>query len=167
MLNFTFKVLPFGSRSYLSAAGLYFWRRASGSGFKLSFLTFPVAHDCSAIMTCVTSVRYFQFASMGRCRRPFPRHAVFAKVILLSPYLFLFIADGLSQLIHRKVQDNTLLELKICRGGAGYIPSPLCGWYFALFQGWSWTGTSCEGNPRHTCEMHGSVAEPVQMFDNV
>ena len=48
MLNFTFKVLPFGSRSYLSAAGLYFWRRASGSGFKLSFLTFPVAHDCSA-----------------------------------------------------------------------------------------------------------------------
>jgi ribonuclease HI len=37
----------------------------------------------------------------------------------LSPYLFLFVADGLSCLIKRKVQEGTLRELHICRRAPG------------------------------------------------
>lgn len=37
----------------------------------------------------------------------------------LPPYLFLFIADGLSKLINRRVQLNMLQELRICRGAPG------------------------------------------------
>ena len=78
------------------------------------------------VMTCVTSVRY-SVRFNGSASPPFSPTRGLRQGDPLSPYLFLFIADGLSQLIHRKVQDNTLLKLKICRGGAGYIPSPLRG----------------------------------------
>lgn len=37
----------------------------------------------------------------------------------LSPYLFLFVADGLSKLIDRKVQMGHMQELKICRAAPG------------------------------------------------
>jgi hypothetical protein len=34
---------------------------------------------------------------------------------LLSPYLFLFVADGLSQILQQEVESGALHELKICR----------------------------------------------------
>jgi len=34
----------------------------------------------------------------------------------LSPFLFLFVADGLSTLLQKKVQDRSLQDLKVCRG---------------------------------------------------
>lgn len=37
----------------------------------------------------------------------------------LSPYLFLFVADGLSQLINRKIREDSLEELKVCRSAPG------------------------------------------------
>jgi hypothetical protein len=37
----------------------------------------------------------------------------------LSPYLFLFVADGLSKLISKKVESQSLQELRICRGAPG------------------------------------------------
>jgi hypothetical protein len=37
----------------------------------------------------------------------------------LSPYLFLFVADGLSKLIQQEVSNNHLKELKICRRSPG------------------------------------------------
>ena len=37
----------------------------------------------------------------------------------LSPFLFLFVADGLSTLLQKKVQDRSLQDLKVCRGTPG------------------------------------------------
>jgi len=37
----------------------------------------------------------------------------------LSPYLFLFVADGLSTLIKSKVNAGTIQELKVCRNAPG------------------------------------------------
>jgi hypothetical protein len=37
----------------------------------------------------------------------------------LSPYLFLFVADGLSTLINRKVETSAMKELIICRNAPG------------------------------------------------
>jgi hypothetical protein len=37
----------------------------------------------------------------------------------LSPYLFLFVADGLSKIIHHEVNMGKLKELQISRRGPG------------------------------------------------
>jgi hypothetical protein len=37
----------------------------------------------------------------------------------LSPYLYLFVAHGLSKLINRKVEVQALQELHICKGAPG------------------------------------------------
>jgi hypothetical protein len=37
----------------------------------------------------------------------------------LLPYLFLFVADGLCKLISKKVESQSLQELRICRGAPG------------------------------------------------
>jgi hypothetical protein len=70
------------------------------------------------VMTCVTSVRY-SVRFNGVATPPFSPSRGLRQGDPLSPYLFLFVADGLSQLIHRKVQDDALKELHICRGAPG------------------------------------------------
>ena len=69
-------------------------------------------------MTCITSVRYFvkfngtildSFAPMRGLRQGDP----------LSPFLFLFVADGLSALLKSKVDANVLHPLHICRLAPG------------------------------------------------
>jgi hypothetical protein len=70
------------------------------------------------VMTCVTSVRY-SVRFNGVATSPFSPPRGLRQGDPLSPYLFLFVADGLSQLIHRKVQDDALKELHICRGAPG------------------------------------------------
>ena len=70
------------------------------------------------IMTCVTTVRYTvkfngtlleSFAPERRLRQGNP----------LSPFLFLFVADGLSELLKQGVRTNAIEPLKICRGAPG------------------------------------------------
>jgi hypothetical protein len=69
-------------------------------------------------MTCVTTIRYLVcFNSVSL--EPFkPSHGL-RQGDLLSPYLFLFIADGLSKLIQKEANDQRLKELRICRRAPG------------------------------------------------
>jgi hypothetical protein len=70
------------------------------------------------IMTCVTSVRYVvkfngtlldSFAPSGGLRQGDP----------LSPFLFLFVADGLSALLNKGIHENSLSPIKVCRRAPG------------------------------------------------
>src|SRR5437773_1639886 len=69
-------------------------------------------------MACVTTVRYSirfnghmldSFTPTRRLRQGDP----------LSPYLFLFVADGLSCLIRRQIEIGALRDLHICRRALG------------------------------------------------
>jgi hypothetical protein len=70
------------------------------------------------VMECVTSVSYsihFNNVSM----EPFKPSRGLRQGNPLSPYLFLFVADELSKLLQREVQQGNLHEIKICRRGSG------------------------------------------------
>jgi hypothetical protein len=69
-------------------------------------------------MVCVTTVRY-SVRFNGHLLDPFTPTRGLRQGDPLSPYLFLFVADGLSCLIKRKVQEGTLRELHICRRAPG------------------------------------------------
>jgi hypothetical protein len=69
-------------------------------------------------MTCVTSVRY-TVRFNGVMSAPFTPTRGLWQGDPLSPYLFLFIADGLSTLINRKVATVALRELVVCRNAPG------------------------------------------------
>jgi hypothetical protein len=70
------------------------------------------------IMTCVTTVHYsIRFNNVTL--EPFkPSHGLSQGDPLL-PYLFLFVADGLSKLFQRETNDQRLKELKICHRAPG------------------------------------------------
>jgi hypothetical protein len=70
------------------------------------------------VMACVTSVRYVVRFN-GALSAPFTPTRGLRHGDPLLPYLFLFVADGLSKLIKTKVETNALKELKICRGAPG------------------------------------------------
>ncbi|WVZ51469.1 hypothetical protein U9M48_002614 [Paspalum notatum var. saurae] len=86
------------------------------SGFLKSVLL-KLGFQCEwvqRIMACVMSVRYSvkvtpSFTPTRGLRQGDP----------LSPYLFLFVADGLSALIQDRVQNGALQEMKICRRAPG------------------------------------------------
>ena len=69
-------------------------------------------------MTCVTSVHY-TVRFNGVMTAPFTPTRGLRQGDPLSPYLFLFVADGLSTLINSKVRTCFLQELKICRNASG------------------------------------------------
>lgn len=69
-------------------------------------------------MTCATSVRY-TIRFNGVMSAPFTSSRGLRQGDPLSPYLFLFVADGLSILISRKVATGALKELAICRNAPG------------------------------------------------
>jgi hypothetical protein len=75
-------------------------------------------------MTCVTSVRY-AVRFNGVMSTPFTPTRGLRQGDPLSPYLFLFVADGLSTLISRKINSGALQELKICRMSQEYHISSL------------------------------------------
>jgi hypothetical protein len=72
----------------------------------------------SRVMTCVSSVRYIVRFN-GAMSAPFTPSRGLRQGDPLSPYLILFVVEGLSKLINSKVQDGTLQELKVCRRAPG------------------------------------------------
>jgi hypothetical protein len=70
------------------------------------------------VMSCVISVCY-SIRFNGVMMTPFSPSRGLRQGDPLSPYLFLFVTDGLSKLISRKVEVQALQELHICRGAPG------------------------------------------------
>lgn len=70
------------------------------------------------VMQCVTSVRY-TIRFNGVQSAAFSPTRGLRQGDPLSPYLFLFVPDGLSLLVNRKIRDDALQDLKICRGAPG------------------------------------------------
>jgi hypothetical protein len=70
------------------------------------------------IMSCVTSVRY-QVKFNGNLLDSFSPSGGLRQGDPLSPFLFLFIADGLSSLLQREVDSGNIVPLKICRRAPG------------------------------------------------
>lgn len=70
------------------------------------------------VMTCVKTVSY-TVRFNGVVSAPFTPTRGLRQGDPLSPYLFLFVADGLSALINRKTREGSLQELPICRGAPG------------------------------------------------
>jgi hypothetical protein len=70
------------------------------------------------VMACVTTIHY-SIRFNGHMLDPFtPTHGI-RQGDPLSPYLFLFVADDLSCLIRKEIENNSLSELHICRRASG------------------------------------------------
>jgi hypothetical protein len=72
----------------------------------------------NGIMECVTTVRY-SVKLNGTLLDSFLPSRGLRQGDPLSPFLFLFVADGLSALLHKDIQDNRLTPVKICRRAPG------------------------------------------------
>ena len=69
-------------------------------------------------MECVTTVRY-TIRFNGQLLDSFTPTRGIRQGDPLSPYLFLFVADGLSCLIRKEIENNSLREFHICRRAPG------------------------------------------------
>lgn len=69
-------------------------------------------------MTCVSLVSY-TIRFNGISSTPFTLSCGLCHGNPLSPYLFLFVADGLSALTNKKVSNGSLEDLRVCRGAPG------------------------------------------------
>nr|XP_051205578.1 uncharacterized protein LOC127319648 [Lolium perenne] len=90
------------------------WRYLEGVMTKLGFHSTWVRW----IMQCVTTVRY-SVRLNGHVLDTFTPTRGLRQGDPLSPYLFLLVADGLSRLIQKEVEDGNLKELMICRRAPG------------------------------------------------
>lgn len=70
------------------------------------------------VMTCVSSVT-FRVRCNGELLKPFTPSRGLRQGDPLSPYLFLFVADGLSALLGQEVRSGQLSPMKIARGSQG------------------------------------------------
>jgi hypothetical protein len=70
------------------------------------------------VMACATTVLY-SVCFNGNMLDPFTLSRGICQGDPLSPYLFLFVADGLSCLIRKEDQARSLHELHICRRAPG------------------------------------------------
>jgi exonuclease III len=70
------------------------------------------------VMQCVSSVRY-SVKCNGELLEPFSPKRGLRQGDPLSPYLFLFIADGLVHLLRKEMVENTLSPIKIARNSPG------------------------------------------------
>jgi hypothetical protein len=70
------------------------------------------------IMSCVTSVRY-QVKFNGNLLDSFSPSRGLRQGDPLSPFLFLFVADALSTLFQREVNNGNFVPLKVCRRAPG------------------------------------------------
>jgi ribonuclease HI len=69
-------------------------------------------------MSCVTTVRY-SVKFNGTLLEAFSPTRGLRQGDPLSPFLFLFVADGLSALLSREVQNNGISPVKVCRRAPG------------------------------------------------
>lgn len=69
-------------------------------------------------MTCVTMVKY-SVSLNGNLLEPFSPTRGLRQGDPLSPYLFLFVAEGLSTILNHEVVAGRLEELKVCRRAPG------------------------------------------------
>jgi hypothetical protein len=88
------------------------WRFLEGVLVKLGFHSKWIRW----VMMCVTTVRY-SVRFNGHLLDSFSPSRGLRQGNPLSPYLFLFIADGLSTLIRHEIESASLWELHICRRG--------------------------------------------------
>jgi hypothetical protein len=72
------------------------------------------------IMLCVTTVRY-TVKFNGSLLDVFSPSRGLRQGDPLSPFLFLFVADGLSALLNKEVQRNTIEPIRICRRAPGIM----------------------------------------------
>jgi hypothetical protein len=86
------------------------WRFLEGVLVKLGFHSQWIRW----VMACVTTVRY-TVRFNGNMLDSFTPSRGIRQGDPLSPYLFLFVADGLSCLIRKEIENNALCELHICR----------------------------------------------------
>ncbi|KAM0905175.1 hypothetical protein ACQ4PT_017547 [Festuca glaucescens] len=70
------------------------------------------------IMECVTSVKY-SIKFNGKLLEQFSPSRGLRQGDPLSPFLFLFVVDALSGLIHKATQDDGLVPVEICRRAPG------------------------------------------------
>jgi hypothetical protein len=70
------------------------------------------------IMLCVTTVRY-SVKLNGALLEAFTPTRGLRQGDLLSPFLFLFVADGLSELLRAEVEAVGITPLKVCRSAPG------------------------------------------------
>jgi hypothetical protein len=70
------------------------------------------------IMACVTTVRY-SVKFNGTLLEAFSPSRGLRQGDPLSPFLFLFVADGLSALLQKEVESNGIYPLKVCRAAPG------------------------------------------------
>jgi len=66
------------------------------------------------IMECVTTVRY-RVRFNGVLQNTIQPTRGLRQGDPLSPYLFLFVADGLSKVLHQETRTDTIQGLKVCR----------------------------------------------------
>ena len=69
-------------------------------------------------MSCVSSVRY-SICFNGVLSELFQPTRGLRQGDPLSPYLFLFVADALSSILQKEIDQGRLEELKICRNAPG------------------------------------------------
>ena len=67
---------------------------------------------------CVTPVRY-SVKLNGTLLDSFAPSRGLRQGDPLSPFLFLFVADGLSAILRKRVQDGVIAPVKICRRAPG------------------------------------------------
>jgi len=72
----------------------------------------------AVVMSCVTTIRYLVCLN-GVPMESFQPSRGLRQGDPLSPYLFLFVADALSSILQKDVQDNVIEELKISRQAPG------------------------------------------------
>jgi hypothetical protein len=90
------------------------WRFLEGVLAKLGFHSQWIR----LVMACVTTVRY-TIRFNGNMLDSFIPSRGICQGYPLSPYLFLFVVDGLSCLIRKEIENNSLRELHICRRAPG------------------------------------------------
>jgi hypothetical protein len=90
------------------------WRFLEGVLAKLGFHSQWIRW----VMVCVNTVCY-SIHFNGHMLDPFTPTRGIRQGDPLSPYLFLFVADGLSCLIRKEIENNALHELHICRRAPG------------------------------------------------
>jgi hypothetical protein len=90
------------------------WNYLEGTLRKLGFTEIWIKW----VMSCVKSVNYTVRLN-GNLLQKFSPTRGLRQGDPLSPYLFLFVGEGLSRLLQREIESNQIQEIKICRQSPG------------------------------------------------